>query len=84
MIKESVDSYIKANDPRAFIDVVRKCSEANQYEDLVRFLQMARKRSRESFIETELCFAYAKTDRLTDLENFVHEPNNAQCQVCCS
>ncbi|KAI6215352.1 hypothetical protein M3Y94_00375700 [Aphelenchoides besseyi] len=80
MIKEAVDSYIKANDPHAFIEVARKCSEANHYEDLVRFLQMARKKSRESFIETELCFAYAKTDRLTDLENFVHEPNNAQIQ----
>jgi clathrin heavy chain len=42
---------------------------------------MARKKSRESFIETELAFAYAKTGRLTDLENFVHEPNHAQIQV---
>jgi clathrin heavy chain len=36
MIKEAVDSYIKANDPRAFIEVARKCSESNQYEDLGR------------------------------------------------
>jgi clathrin heavy chain len=48
---------------------------------LVRFLQMARKKSRESFIETELAFAYAKTGRLTDLENFLQEPNHAQIQV---
>ncbi|CAD5215134.1 unnamed protein product [Bursaphelenchus okinawaensis] len=80
LVKESVDSYIKANDPRAFIDVVKKCSDTEHWEDLVRFLQMARKKSRESFIETELCFAYAKTNRLQDLEQFVHEPNHASIQ----
>lgn len=47
---------------------------------MVRYLQMARKKSRDSFIETELCFAYAKTNRLTDLEEFITEPNHAQIQ----
>lgn len=35
---------------------------------------------REPFIESELCFAYAKTGRLTELEEFITEPNNAQIQ----
>jgi clathrin heavy chain len=34
LIKEAVDSYIKANDPRAFIEVTRKCSDTGKYEDL--------------------------------------------------
>nr|CAD2137764.1 unnamed protein product [Meloidogyne enterolobii] len=80
LVKEAVDSFIKADDPSAFIDVARKCDETNHWEDLVRYLQMARKKSRESFIETELCFAYAKTGRLADLEEFIAEPNHAQIQ----
>jgi hypothetical protein len=42
---------------------------------------MARKKARETFVETELAFAYAKTDRLVDLEEFISSPNHAQIQA---
>uniref|UniRef100_A0A4W5R2C5 Clathrin, heavy chain-like 1 n=1 Tax=Hucho hucho TaxID=62062 RepID=A0A4W5R2C5_9TELE len=45
-----------------------------------RFLQMARKKARESYVETELIFALAKTGRLAELEEFVSGPNNAHIQ----
>lgn len=51
---------------------------SGNYEDLVRYLQMARKKTRETFIETELVFAFAKTHRLADLEEFISGPNHAQ------
>lgn len=51
------------------------------WEDLVRYLQMARKKARETFVETELAFAYAKTNRLVDLEEFITSPNHAQIQA---
>ena len=53
---------------------------SDQFEDLVRYLQMARKKARETFIETELVFAFAKTNRLADLEEFISGPNHAQIQ----
>ena len=53
-------------------------SSAGNFEDLVRYLQMARKKTRETFIETELVFAFAKTNRLADLEEFISGPNHAQ------
>ena len=53
-------------------------SFAANFEDLVRYLQMARKKTRETFIETELVFAFAKTNRLADLEEFISGPNHAQ------
>lgn len=49
----------------------------DSWEDLVKFLQMARKKARETFIETELIYAYAKTNRLADLEEFISGPNHA-------
>ena len=44
------------------------------------FSQMARKKAREPYIETELIYAYAKTNRLADLEEFISGPNHAQIQ----
>lgn len=38
---------------------------------------MARKKARETFVETELVFAYAKTNRLADMEEFISGPNHA-------
>lgn len=49
----------------------------DNWEDLVKYLQMARKKARETFIETELVFAYAMTNRLADLEEFISGPNHA-------
>jgi len=43
----------------------------------VKYLQMARSKARETYVETELIFAYAKTNRLADLEEFVSGPNHA-------
>ena len=44
---------------------------------MVKFLQMARKKARETFVETELVYAYAKTKRLADMEEFISGPNHA-------
>ena len=56
---------------------------SGNFEDVVRFLQMAQKKSRDSFVETELIFAFAKTNRLAELEEFISGPNHAQIQQVC-
>ena len=38
MVKESIDSFIKANDPTDYMDVVNTASKSENWEDLVRFL----------------------------------------------
>ncbi|VVC88781.1 unnamed protein product [Leptidea sinapis] len=80
LVKEAIDSYIKADDPSAYMDVVATASAQHSWEDLVRYLQMARKKARESYIESELIYAYARTGRLADLEEFVSGPNHADIQ----
>ncbi|KAI8149640.1 hypothetical protein BJV82DRAFT_662929 [Fennellomyces sp. T-0311] len=79
-IKDSIDSYIRANDTSNYMEVTRHAEMDNKYDDLVRYLQLARKNSREPYIETELLYAYAKTDRLSDMEDFIASPNIAQVQ----
>ncbi|XP_017087322.1 clathrin heavy chain isoform X1 [Drosophila bipectinata] len=80
LVKESIDSYIKADDPSAYVDVVDVASKVESWDDLVRYLQMARKKARESYIESELIYAYARTGRLADLEEFISGPNHADIQ----
>lgn len=80
MVKEAIDSYIKAGDPSSYIDVVQTAHRTESWEDLVRYLQMARKKARESYVESELIYAYAKTNRLADLEEFISGPNHADIQ----
>jgi len=77
MVKEAIDSYIKADDPSQYMEVVNIASKSQNWEELVKYLQMARKKTRETFIETELVFAYAMTNRLADLEEFISGPNHA-------
>lgn len=77
LVKEAIDSYIKAGDPGAYMDVVSATQKTGSWEDLVRYLQMARKKARESHIESELIYAYAKTGRMADLEEFISGPNHA-------
>ena len=43
----------------------------------MRYLQMARKKARDTYVESELIYAYAKTSRYADLEEFVSSPNHA-------
>ncbi|CAF4504318.1 unnamed protein product, partial [Rotaria sp. Silwood2] len=81
LVKESIDSFIKANDPTSYLEVVNVATQNQSWEDLFRYLQMARKKARDTFGETELAFAYAKTNRLTELEEFISAPNHAQIQA---
>ena len=60
--------------------VIALVHRKGNYEDLVRYLQMARKKSREAAIETELVFAFAKTNRLAEMEDFISSPNLAAIQ----
>merc|ERR1712241_580169 len=77
MVKEAIDSFIKANDPTDYMDVVDTATRTENWEDMVRYLQMARKKARDTYVESELIYAYAKTARFADLEEFISSPNHA-------
>jgi clathrin heavy chain len=61
-----IDSYVEAEDSSNFVEVIEIPSHAGKNDDLARYLQMACKLLREPRIDTELAYAYAKTDRLHD------------------
>lgn len=76
-IPDAISSYIKAEDPSNYAEVIELANRAGKNEDLVSFLQMARRNLREPAVDTELAFSYARTDRLVEMEEFLSFTNVA-------
>ncbi|KAN0035940.1 hypothetical protein ACTA71_005234 [Dictyostelium dimigraforme] len=81
MVNECIESFIKANDTEHYQEVIAAAQRKDEYEDLVKFLQMCRKKIKEPAIESELIFAYAKVNKLAEMEDFINSPNSAHIQV---
>ena len=79
-IKDAIDSYIKAANPSAYETVIATSEAAGKFEDLCRFLDMARKTLKERAIDSALVYALAQTHKLGELEAFVTSPNVADIQ----
>jgi clathrin heavy chain len=62
---------IKAGDPSNFLEVIEIANRAGKQDDLVCYLQMARKTLCEPKLDTELVYAYAKTDHLHYMEAYI-------------
>ncbi|RYY38323.1 hypothetical protein EON62_00490, partial [archaeon] len=64
MVKDAIDSYIKAADHSNYVNVIAASEREGQYDDLVLFLEMARKAVKERAIDSALVYALAQTNRL--------------------
>lgn len=80
MVTEAIESFIKADDPSQYHEVIHRAANADKYEDLTRFLLMARKKVKEPVIDSEIVYAYARTDNLAAMEDFINAPNVANIQ----
>merc|ERR1712151_1351033 len=79
-IPEVIDSYLKAEDATDYMEVIQKASQDENYEELVAYLLMARNKTKDQVIDSELVYAYAKTDRLGEMEEFISNTNTANVQ----
>jgi clathrin heavy chain len=77
---EAIESFINAEDPSEYVQVCAEANEAEIWTELIPYLKMARKTMQENVIDTELIYAYAKTNNLTELEQFVGGPNVSNIQ----
>jgi clathrin heavy chain len=80
MTADAIESFIAANDATEYVQVCADANEAEIWGDLIPYLQMARKTLQENLLDTELIYAYAKTENLAELEKFVSGPNVANIQ----
>jgi clathrin heavy chain len=81
LVKEAIGSYLKANDPENYVNVIVAAEREQLWEDLVSFLHMCRKKVKEAHIESEIIYALAKVNKLAELEEFISGPNCAQIQL---
>lgn len=79
-VSDAIESYIKANDPRNYEEVIETAVHAGKDEDLIKYLRMARKTLREPPIDTALAFCYARLDQLGELEDFLRATNVANIE----
>ncbi|KXS95108.1 hypothetical protein AC578_7424 [Pseudocercospora eumusae] len=79
-ITDSVESYIRAQDPSNYNEVIEIATHAGKDEDLIKYLRMARKTLREPPIDTALAFCYARTNQLPELEEFLRGTNVANIE----
>jgi len=79
-IPGAIDSYLKAEDPRDYKDVIAAAEREEAFDELVRFLRMARKSEKDQYIDSELVYALAKTDSLAEMEEFIGGTNTADVQ----
>ena len=80
-VTDSIESYIRAEDPSNYREVIEIATHAGKDEDLVKFLRMARKTLREPVIDTALAFCFARLDQLTELEDFLRTTNVADIEA---
>ncbi|KHG11889.1 Clathrin heavy chain 2 -like protein [Gossypium arboreum] len=80
LVSDAIESFIRADDATQFLDVIRASEDADVYSDLVRYLLMVRQKVKEPKVDSELIYAYAKTDRLGEIEEFILMPNVANLQ----
>jgi len=79
-VSDSVESYIRAQDPSNHLEVIETATHAGKDEDLIKFLRMARKTLREPPIDTALAFCFARTNQLPELEEFLRSSNVANIE----
>ncbi|KAL4388443.1 hypothetical protein GQ457_09G030600 [Hibiscus cannabinus] len=80
LVSDAIESFIRADDATQFLDVIRASEDADVYHDLVRYLLMVRQKVKEPKVDSELIYAYAKIDRLGEIEEFILMPNVANLQ----
>ncbi|KAI3390877.1 hypothetical protein diail_8455 [Diaporthe ilicicola] len=79
-VSDAIESYIKADDPKNYSEVIEIAVHAGKNEELVKYLRMARKTLREPEIDTALAFCYARLDQIGELEDFLRGTNVANIE----
>lgn len=81
MTGECIESFIHAQDPSEYVQVCSDANDAEIWTELIPFLKMCRKTLQENLLDTELIYAYARTNALGEMESFVNGPNVANIQT---
>jgi clathrin heavy chain len=80
-IADAIESYIKAEDASDYMDVIAAAEREGKFDDLVRYLKMARKHQKDQHLDSELVYSYARVGNLADMEEFISGSTTANTQL---
>ncbi|PRT52721.1 Clathrin heavy chain [Wickerhamiella sorbophila] len=80
-VSDSLSSYIKAQDPSNFAEVIEIAERAGKDDELVDYLKMARRSLREPLVDGQLMVCYATLGRTSELNELVDGPNVADVEA---
>ena len=78
--EESIEAFVKAKDASFYREVILSAERAKCFSKLIRFLALARVQQlhqKDSLIDSELIFCFAKCEMLAELEEFIAGSNQA-------
>ncbi|WIA40738.1 hypothetical protein OEZ86_004423 [Tetradesmus obliquus] len=79
-VPDAIASYLRSSDSSSYLQVIEACTAAGCYEDLVKYLLMVRKKVKESKVDSELLYAYARVNNLGEIDAFLHTSHQANLQ----
>ena len=74
-VDEAIDAFIKANDPEMYADVINAAERQGKFEELIKFLTMARAIKKDKFIDCELVYSLSRCNKLAELETLLGQSN---------
>ncbi|QPG75907.1 Clathrin heavy chain [Brettanomyces nanus] len=80
-VSEAIESYLKAQDPSNFEQVIDIAEHAGKEESLVPYLKMARETLQEPVVDGALINAYATLDNLDGMGKFLQLSNVADLET---
>lgn len=80
-IPAAIESYIKAEDPFNYENVIEVAEQGGNFEELIPYLTMARKTLKEPKIDGSLILAYAQLGKIHEIENLLSTSNVANLEA---
>lgn len=78
IVEEAIEAFIKSEDAEVYAEVIHLAERQEKYEELIKYLIMAREHKKDKLIDGELVFSYAKCDKLVEIEAFISGTNVAE------
>ena len=71
----AIDAFIKANDCEMYHEVIDEAEKQGKFEELIKYLTMARAIKKDKFIDGELVYSLSRCNKLTELEALLSQSN---------
>ncbi|KAF8543541.1 armadillo-type protein [Trichophaea hybrida] len=81
-ITDGIESYIRAEDPSNYGEVIEMSTRAGKFDELIKYLQMCRRTLREPPIDSALALCLARVNKRQELEDFLNAANVASIEDC--